>query len=149
MSDNYLKSLSSNQFVLLYLNKYFPNDISKRIIFFKNKKEKSDNIIYHINRWEEIAGSYFMVKDTNIGNFSYVVDSGQKYVIKKDHINIFYNITGISYQIIDLLHKLIKFKHEIDNENMDNEYGYYTYWLRHDDKLYSLLAKKIMNKMKS
>lgn len=149
MSDKYFKSLSSNQLVLLYLNKYFPNDISKMIIFFKNKKEKSDNLIYHINRWEEIAGSYFMVKDTNIGKCSYVVDNCRKYVIKKDHINIFYNVTGISYQIIDLLHKLIKFKYEIDNDMWDHEYGYYTYWLRHDDKLYSLLAKKIMNKMKS
>jgi hypothetical protein len=146
--DRYVKPLSSNQFVFLCLNKFFPDDISKKIIVFKNKKEKDENILYHINRWENIAGSHFILRDSNVGKFSYIIDYGRQYVIKKDHKNIFYNVTGISYQIIEFLHKLIKLKYEIDSEDMDHEYGYYKEWLNYDDKLYSVLSKKIMDKMK-
>ena len=146
--DIYVKPLSSEQIVFLCLNKFFPDDISKKIIVFKNKKEESENILYHINRWENIAGSHFVLRDSSMGNFSYIIDDGRQYVIKKDHKNLFYNVTGISYQIIDMLHKLIKLKYEIYSEEMDYEYGYYKEWLNYDDKLYSSLAKKIMDKMK-
>ena len=58
----------------------------------------------------------------------------KNYVIKKDHITKFYNITGISYQNYRLIQELIKRSHDKE-------------WLLHDDKMYSLLANKIRIEM--
>ena len=68
----------------------------------------------------------------------------EQYVIKSDHKPIFYNVTGVSYQVIELLHELIKLN-KIDTENSHIED--YKYWLQHDDILYSSLASKIKIKM--
>ena len=55
----------------------------------------------------------------------------------------YYKYTGISYQIIELIHELIKLKNE---KYLSKDEGY-EYWLNHDDKLYSFLADKIMKEM--
>lgn len=114
---------------------------------------------YYINRWENIAGTHYMLHDTHMGKFSYIFDNNE-YVVKPDHKLIFFNLTGISYQIIELLHELIKicrwsaFPHESDGVcgavGVDETTSYiedYKYWLKHDDELYSILSKKIMSKM--
>ena len=67
------------------------------------------------------------------------------YVLKKDFKLDYYNYTGISYQIIELIHELIKLKNE---KYLTKDEGY-EYWLNYDDNLYSLLSKKIMKKMKN
>ena len=56
----------------------------------------------------------------------------------------FFNLTGISYQIIDMLHQLILILNinDFDITNLKKN------WLKNDDKLYSILSKKIMDKMK-
>ena len=57
--------------------------------------------------------------------------------VKKDINPRFYQITGISYQIINMIHQLIKIFNTNDNR-----------WLRYQDKLFSILSDEIMDKMK-
>ena len=84
-----------------------------------------------------------------------MIINSDDYVIKKDHKPIFYNLTGISYQVVELIHELIKIKNE-NKEIFSNgvtiniplPYIEYKDWLKHDDKLYSILSKKIMFEMK-
>tara|TARA_Y100001958_G_C21243553_1_gene572393 strand:+ start:3253 stop:3687 length:435 start_codon:yes stop_codon:yes gene_type:complete len=119
---------------------YYNNvDIALNIIKCLEDMEmvnKKETLEYHIDRWDNIAGSYFEVSNSNYKKFSQVLTTsiGREYRIKKDHITKFYNITGISYQIIQLIQELIKRSHDKE-------------WLLHDDKMYSLLANKIMIEM--
>ena len=61
------------------------------------------------------------------------------YIVKPDFKLDYYNYRGVSYQIIELIHELIKLK----NDKYTSENEGYKYWLDHDDKLYHLLSKKI------
>ena len=117
----------------ILINYYGNPDIANYIINILEDIKKSDReetLEYHINRWNNIAGSFFEVKNTNYKRFSYILDD-KHYIIKKDHNTTFYNITGLSYQIIDLIHQLIKISDDSE-------------WLEEDDKKYSKLASKIM-----
>jgi hypothetical protein len=69
-----------------------------------------------------------------------------EYIVKKDHKPIFYELTGISYQVVELIHQLIKLKNEelIENTFITD----YKERLKQDDKLYRILADKIMISMK-
>ena len=101
---------------------------------------------YYYDRWENIAGSHYRLHDTHDGKFSYIFNETQ-YIVKKDHKPTFYNLTGISYQIIELLHELIKL-HRVDREDTQETFIWnYKYWLERDDKLYSVLTNKIMRVM--
>ena len=140
----YKRNLSSNDLILLYL-KEFINEISlcKKIINLKNKLEYSENIIYHINRWDSIAVYHYIIHDTHQGKFSYIFNN-KNFIIKKDHRLEFYHNTGLSYQIIELIHELIKTRRELkifNKETYKNEF-------KDEDKLYSILAKEIMIKMR-
>jgi len=66
-------------------------------------------------------------------------------IIKNDFKLDYYNYTRISYQIIELIHELIKLKNE---KYLTKDQGY-KYWLEHDDKLYSILANKLSDSMKN
>ena len=103
----YYKETSSDEYILLYL-KLFINEISicKRILKIKNNLEKKDILKYHIDRWENIAGEHFYTKDTHHDKYSYIFDS-ETFVIKPDHRLNFYHMTGISYQIWELIYELI------------------------------------------
>jgi len=120
--------------------------ICKYIINYKKKLEDTDTLEYHSKQWEDIAGSHFMLRDTHEGRYSHVFDY-EKYIVKPDHQFTFYNLTGISYQIIDYIRELIKLK---NSDALENTFiGDYKEWLHHDDALYSELSKKIMRQMKS
>ena len=123
--------------------------IAENILNFKNEIEKKDALEYHTNRWENICSKYFNALDTRYCKYSFIL-SDETFIIKKDHILDFYNETGISYQVVNLIHELIK------------KIMYYNYTIsgikifpgngiavRFNDKLYSVLAKKIMLKMKN
>lgn len=122
------------------LENYYDNiDIAEYIVKTLEKIEeieKKETLEYHIDRWENIAGSYFEVINNNYNKFSYVLTTsiGREYHIKKDHITKFFNITGVSYQIVELVHELIKRSHDEQ-------------WLLHDDEMYSKLADNIMLEM--
>lgn len=144
MNDIYIKPLSSDEIILLYLKEFF-NEVSicKHILKYKNILEYDDTIKYHTLRWENIAGEHFYMKSNHTNNFSYILNDNI-YNVKVDMRLKFFNLTGISYQIIDMLHQLILIlnMNDFDITNLRKD------WLKNDDKLFSILSKKIMNKMK-
>ena len=142
--------LNNDQKIFLLFLNFLPNEIIHKIIFFKNDKEKKENLQYHIERWENIAGAHIFLKDNHNGKFSYVhsTSESREFIIKKDHRSIFYNITGISYQIIDLIHQLIKLRYEVYNIEWLKEGERWKIELKEDDQMYSELSKRIMIKMK-
>lgn len=156
MIDIYVKPLKKDEYILLLLKEKlnYNIDLCKIILDIKNSIENKETIEYYIDRWENIAGSHYILHDTHEGKFSYIFNQND-YIIKKDHKPIFYHLTGISYQVVELIHELIKIKNE-NKEIFSNgvtiniplPYIEYKDWLKHDDKLYSILSKKIMFEMK-
>ena len=144
MNDFYLRVLSSDEYILLYL-KCFINEIylCKKIIKYKNIIENQDIMKYHIDRWNNIAGYHYIIHDTHQGKFSFIFDN-KDYIIKTDHRLEFYYNTGLSYQIVELIHELIKARHEL---NIFYK-GDYKDKLKDEDKLYSILSYNIMKAMK-
>ena len=137
-------SLTNDENINMILSRFIPVlEIRKDIIKKKKDLESGETLEYYNERWNNIIGYYFITKDTRIGKFSYIVD-GIKYVIKPDHRLEFYERTGISYQIRELLHELILLKS--DDSIIDNID--YNYWLDHDDTLYSKMSEMIMIEMK-
>lgn len=146
MNNIYIKPISSNEYILLLLKEKLNHniDLCKIILDIKNKNEYKDTLEYHINRWETIAGEHYNTRDSHYGKFSYILDNN-KYIIKPDHRLNFYKMTGISYQILELIYELI----HIRNENSwDFEIDDKNDWIKYDDKLYKILADKIMKEMK-
>ena len=137
-------SLTNDENINMILSRVIPiQELRKDIIEKKKELEKEEILNYHIDRWIDISGSHFITRDTNVGKFSQILD-GEKYIIKPDHRLEFFERTGISYQIIELLHELLLLKS--DDSIIDNID--YEYWLQHDDKLYSKMSEMIMIEMK-
>tara|TARA_B100000287_G_C20418364_1_gene696467 strand:+ start:88 stop:546 length:459 start_codon:yes stop_codon:yes gene_type:complete len=138
-------SLNNDEKINMILSRFIPiPEIRKDIINKKKELEKEETLEYYKERWNNIIGYYFVTKDTKIGKFSQILD-GEKYIIKPDHRLEFFERTGISYQIIELLHELLLLKSE-EGILQDNSYEY---WLQHDDTLYSKMSKMIMIEMKN
>lgn len=139
-----IKNLSSKQEILLILKELFNHniDICISILKLKSKIENKENLDYHKIRYEKIAKEHYYLHKNHIGKFSYI-HNNELYVLKNDFKLDYYNYTGISYQIIELIHQLIKLKNDIYIRHAQG----YKYWLKHDDKLYTLLAKKIKDSM--
>lgn len=138
-------SLNNDENINMILSRVIPiPEIRKDIINKKKELESEETLDYYNERWNNIIGYYFVTKDTKIGKFSQILD-GKKYIIKSDHRLEFYERTGLSYQIIELLHELIMLKS--DDSIIDNID--YEYWLDHDDTLYAKMSKMIMIKMKN
>lgn len=147
-------SLNNKENINMILSRFIPiPEIRTKIIKLKDIGENEETLQYHIERWDNIVGSYYFAKDTRLNKFSYVVDAGsisEKFNIKRDHRLEFFNRTGISYQIIALLHELIRLRSE--NWGLgDKETSYidssYEYWLNRDDLLYSKMSKMISLEM--
>lgn len=146
MHDIYKKPLSSNEYILLFLKEKLYHNIylCKIILNYKINIENKDTIKYYIERWENIAGEHYYIKNNHYEKFSYIFDS-KKYIIKPDYRLQFYKMTGISYQVLELIYELIRIKNE---NSWDFEINNKDEWVKHDDKLYSILANKIMSEMK-
>tara|TARA_B100000900_G_scaffold394677_1_gene392309 strand:- start:1025 stop:1459 length:435 start_codon:yes stop_codon:yes gene_type:complete len=137
-------ALKRDERIRLYLKELIPiPGICNKIIKIKNSKEDKDALDYHIKRWESIAGEHYYTRDNHYGKFSYIHD-GKNYIIKRDHRLDFYQMTGISYQVLELIYELIRILNEnswdfgmVDKKN----------WLKHDDLLYSELSRRIMIEM--
>lgn len=108
--------------------------LSRYIISLKNDIERKETLEYHVDRWNKISAKYFSVKHSNYNKYSLIWDKTD-YIVKVDHMLDFYNATGLSYQVVELLHVLIEKK---DHKE----------WLKYDDKLYDILSRKIMIKMR-
>ena len=127
-------TLSTNKRIIFLLSQLINEPcICEKIIEIKDEEEKKDALKYHYERWENIAGSHYILHDTHVGKFSIIHDE-TNYIVKKDHKPTFYNITGISYQVVELIHELIRI--------------YNKEWLQYDDMLYSKLADLIMDEYK-
>ena len=127
-------TLSKNKRIIFLLSQLINEPgICEKIVEIKDEEEKKDALKYHYERWENIAGSHYILHDTHVGKFSIIHDENN-YIVKKDHKPIFYNITGVSYQVVELIHELIRI--------------YNKEWLQYDDILYSKLAKLIMDEYK-
>lgn len=138
-------SLKRDQTIRLYLKVFIPiPEICNKIVKLKNDSEKTEALEYHNDRWINIVGEYYYTRDTHTGKFSYVHD-GLNYIVKIDHRLNFYNKTGISYQIVELIHELIRINHE---HSWDFEIDSKKDWLSYDDSLYSELSKRIMIEMR-
>ena len=132
--------LKKDHLISLYLSRVCPiNEIRYKIIKMALKKENEETLEYHTDRWENIAGSYYMIINSlSVRKLSYVF--GTTYIIRIDLKLDFYNLTRISYQVIDLIHGLIRLKKD--------DHASYKEILYNDDKLYSELSKKIMTRMR-
>lgn len=138
-------SLKKDEMIRLYLKVYIPiPEICNKIIKIKNESENKETLKYHMDRWDSIAGEHYYTRDNHYGKFSYIHD-GINYIIKPDHRLYFYQMTGISYQVIELIYELIQIRNE---KSWDFEIDNKEEWVKHDDKLYSELSKRIMNEMK-
>tara|TARA_B100000925_G_C21822985_1_gene393761 strand:+ start:192 stop:653 length:462 start_codon:yes stop_codon:yes gene_type:complete len=148
MNDIYRPPVTKDESILLILKELVNHniDVCKLIIQQKKSLEAKETMEYYYDRWENIAGSFYRLRETDEDKYSLICDH-TTFVVKKDHNPIFYNLTGISYQVIDLIHLLIKL-HKVDRDDTQETFIWnYKYWLERDDKLYSVLTNKIMRAM--
>ena len=149
-------SLKKDQLISLYLSRLIPiNEIRYQIINRKNKMETQETLDYHMDRWTNIAGSHYTIHDTHHNKISFIYNGGMDYVVKPDHRTDFYDATGVSYQIVELIHRLIKMKNVrmLDRRRSRGRHHtrrifHFNKYLKSDDKLYSQLANLIMKEMK-
>tara|TARA_B100001094_G_C18172178_1_gene795756 strand:- start:1503 stop:1943 length:441 start_codon:yes stop_codon:yes gene_type:complete len=136
----------SNKDITIFLlinQKVKLNEISGKILFFKNSMEEKDNQIYYDGIYENIVGSYFKCLEDRYPTYSYVLND-REYIAKKDKNDMFFKKTGISYQVRDLVINLIsEYKDDTITEDEKKE------WRKEDDLKYSKLANKIHKIMKS
>ena len=118
--------------------------ICKYIMNHKKQLEDAEILEFHYKRWKDISSSYFILRDS----YEFRITEAQRLgdIVKPDHLLTFYNLTGISYQVVDFIHELIKLKNPdaLENTFIIN----YKEWLEDDDKLFSTLSKQIMLQMK-
>lgn len=146
--DKYIIPYNSDNTILMYLLTFIPEiSICKNILKHKKKLENNDIMEYYMERWENIAGEHYYMHDNHINQFSYIFDE-TNYIVKADMLPRFYNNTGISYQVVELIHELIKLKNEYRLHDIRYNSDSYITMLKQDDRLYSFLAKKIMDAMK-
>ena len=100
-------ALTNDEEIIMILSRkiYIP-EIVYRIIQWKRKLEDKNTLNYHIERWETISSKYFRSLEKDYHGVvipqSYSIDS--KYFVSNiDKCLEFYNETGISYQVRDLL----------------------------------------------
>ncbi len=118
--------------------------ICKNIMNHKKQLEDTEILEFHYKRWKDISGSHFMLRDSYEGNLS--VAQRLADIVKPDHLFTFYNLTGISYQVVDFIHELIKLK---NTDALENTFIVdYKEWLEEDDTLFANLSKQIMLQMK-
>lgn len=148
MNDKYIIPYNSDNTILMYLLTIIPEiSICKKVLKHKKNLENIDIMEYYMERWENIAGEHYYMHDNHTNQFSYIY-SELNYIVKVDMLPYFFNRTGISYQIIELIHELIKLKNEYKLHDIRYNCNSYIAMLKSDDKLYSFLAKKIMDTMK-
>ena len=126
--------LMKDQKICLFLIQRLPiPDLCRLIIDYKNYLETQDNYIYHISLWENISSRFFISCETKFPTYSYILN-GEYYIANKDRNLEYYNYTQISYQVRNMILQLIKAPGKE--------------WRQSDDKMYGILSKKIMEKIK-
>lgn len=151
-------SLNKDKLISLYLSRLIPIDILRfKIIKLKTILENKESLEYHIERWETISSKYFRSFEINQYNhrqpYSYI--HNDKYYISLPDKNMdYYNETGISFQIRDMLLDIISYPTSVDwwktgickRSIIKNQHIEYR---KKDDERYSILSNGIMKKIKS
>lgn len=151
-------SLNKDKLISLYLSRLIPIDeLRYKIIKLKNKKENKESLEYHIERWETISSKYFRSFEINQWNqrqpYSRVHD-GKYFISFADKNMDYYNETGISFQVRDMILEIISYPTSAEwwktgickQSIVDNQHKEYR---EYDDEVYSILSKEIMKKIKS
>jgi len=108
-----INALRKDEQISLFLSRLIPIDeIRYAIIRQKNTEEKEDALHYHIERVATIGGKYYasfqMYRGMKI-DYSLIIDK-QIYEAEKDRNLMFYNETGISFQVRSLLLDILSFR---------------------------------------
>ena len=120
--------------------------ICKNIMNHKKQLEDTEIVEFHSKRLKDISGSHFMLRNSYEGKLATIDLQFVPVVVKPDHLFTFYNLTGISYQVVDFIHELIKLK---NTDALENTFIVdYKEWLEDDDREFSRLSKKLMLRMK-
>jgi len=112
------------------------SDMSRYINSLRIKMENDATINYHIERWETISSKYFRATESlyRYSSKVYFTSSNIKYICNPDFLIDYYEETGLSQQVRDMILELIK------NKNKNKR--------KSDDFLFGKLSKRIMNIMK-
>jgi len=136
MSYDMSYGTSKDKQISLILSRIIPIDeIRYRIIHEKNIQEKSDAMDYHVERVRTIARKYYASFSSYKGSrihYSLTFTSAER-----DRNLMFYEETGISFQIRSLLLDILKYREEHRQPNVK-------VWRENEDSRSSFLAKKIM-----
>ena len=144
-------ALTNDEEIIMILSRLISiSDIIFKIIQWKHKLEDKDTLNYHIERWVTISSKYFRSFEKDYWGVrkpqSYVVDS-KKFISNKDKCFEFYNETGVSYQVRELLLEILDCPMgSLFSENIIDCTLFE--WRQSDDKIYSILSDKIMTVMK-
>jgi len=150
--------LNKDKVISLYLSRLIPIDILRyKIIKLKNMKEKKESLEYHIERWETISSKYFRSFEINQCNhrqpYSYIHD-GVYFISFADKNMDYYNETGISFQVRDMILEIISYPTSAEwwktgickQSIIKNQHIEYR---KKEDEIYSILSNDIMKKIKS
>lgn len=119
--------------------------ICKYIMNHKKQLEDTEIVEFHSKRLKDISSSHFILRNS----YEFSIAEAQRLadIVKPDHLFTFYNLTGISYQVVDFIHALIKLK---NTDALENTFIVdYKEWLHDDDTLFANLSKQIMLQMKT
>tara|TARA_B110000208_G_C11743709_1_gene420892 strand:- start:1081 stop:1527 length:447 start_codon:yes stop_codon:yes gene_type:complete len=140
MSYDMSYDMSKDKQISLILSRLIPIDeIRYRIIHEKNIQEKSDAMDYHVERVRTIARKYYASFSSYKGSrihYSLIIDK-EVYEAERDRNLMFYEETGISFQVRSLLLDILKYRAEHRQPNVKA-------WRETEDSRSSFLAKKIM-----
>jgi len=145
--------LTTNQEILLSLSRVMPiNELRYKIVSYKNHIEKKEALEYHSERWETISSGYFRATEVQYGfnglhgelHISSWITDENNWIATKDHNLDFYNETGFSYQVRNLLMNLLSCP-TLPTNNILNCSLYE--WRKYDDKLYGFLSRMIKEKL--
>ena len=139
-------SLTKDEQISLLLSEFIPIPyIRYKILNYMNQFENKEALEYHNERYETISFKYFRSFERspftkNIHCYSYILSSEKCFAIK-DRCLEFYNETGISFQVRNLLMDILKCP--VTQSDTILNCSLYE-WRKDDDKLYCILAEEIM-----
>ena len=142
----YMKPLKSLQLNYLYLMRLIPiEDICIQILKQKKKIEYFETYNYHVDMWEMHASKYYKCLDRKRLIYSFIHNDKEIFA-ERDRQMDYYNYTGISYQVRNLVLSLISeyyneitLRREISKEEKKS-------WRIEDDIKYCKIANKIIEK---
>jgi len=154
---SFIRFNSSDKLILLYLSRFISDiHICKDILLLKHNLEYNDTLDYHLDNYNKISKEFIYLINNQDNNFS-IIHNDKQYIVKPDFKLDFFNYTGISYQIICLIHELVKERNKfwlswaVDNPELIRNYYKNVeeseLWGKQTDYLFTILSKKIKQSM--